>query len=131
MNNFLGRFIGESLTDKRMDTPPIFKKAGYTYNMKQNKVYDKDNNSVDLSRFSDTDAVKMLSSLKHCKNCKDCFKLRDCKDCMDCMNSTKLSKCYLVKDSDKMIQCEKCINCSDCKRCEGLTKEDGLSNVKK
>lgn len=72
------------------------------FTIKDNCLYDKDNNYWDLAIFSIDRAIKSSKSLTNCKNCVNCANSEECYSCVNCRVCTYCKDCY---------NCHNCHNC--------------------
>jgi len=82
----------------------------------------KNNNKVDLNKYTKEQAKNMLNSLVGCSYCENC---KDCKDCAYCYDCVYCVYCFGCKDC---FGCYECMNCNDKKEAFDIdTISDNLS----
>lgn len=107
----------------------FYKKAG--------SIYDSNNNSWDLDKYSTNQIIRMSSTLTNCKdcvNCENCVDCIGCKNCVDCENCEECSNCYKCENCldcgyfdlysgrcKNLKNCKKCSNCTNCDDCTNCT----------
>lgn len=97
-------------------------------------LIDNNRNKINLKKYSESEAIKMLESLVDCynctdsKNCDSCYNCIDCDDCYNCTDSVNCRDCYNVSRSDN---CVYCVNCDECNNSYNLNNcsyiNDGLN----
>jgi len=82
-------------------------------------LIDKNENGINLTKYSPETAKTMLDSLIDC---------RDCIDCSYCVNCALCKNCITCKDCYMCIYCDSCERCNNCKDCYWCELSNSLEN---
>ncbi|MCI2236832.1 hypothetical protein NCR96_08925 [Helicobacter sp. 14348-15] len=96
------------LTQEEMELGVRIEKKMDTY-----MLFDKNNNSWNLNKFTKDEAIKASKTLVDCFLCRDCVNCKDCwycEECSDCIN------CRICRNCKNCVRCYKCENLQDAHR---------------
>ncbi len=96
------------ITQEEMELGVRIEKKMDTY-----MLFDKNNNSWNLNKFTKDEAIKASKTLVDCFLCRDCVNCKDCwycEECSDCIN------CRICRNCKNCVRCYKCENLQDAHR---------------